>query len=832
MVLTPEGAFLGGDVDVLPCPVSSNEMLQLARCSVGAESLTALRADLATAVEAHGLRLHATPTDNMVSPLPQSQRPVADGHGLSIQNLRLLRVEKGQVLVWVDACSHYHALENDHLYVLGHLGATVVPPENLAATFPEIPPRIVSDLLAVGLIDEVSIEPAETAPRPLTFGEVAPEVDQWGGAVKPDPGDGRVPVWPVWCRGLLHGGYADAAPLGLGLVVSAIIHHEGGRLIESYRVEPIRRNLPTALADVAAAGRPGVMMLSTLLWTIDGNLALAAALKERSPGSVTVFGGPSAPKYEGDAARFFEDHPQVDVVVRGEGEMTAVDILAALDGDLSDLTPLTEVEGLTVRVGARIVRTPDRPRMQDLNQVPSPYLTGLFDIFPANPGFWVIETNRGCPYGCTFCDWGSATLSRVRKFDLERVKGEFEWLARRGAHQVFMADANWGIFERDIEITEYVCELRRTYGAPTSFVASNTKNSTKHILPIAALLQDAGMYSEATVSFQSTDETTLQIVRRKNIKQEVFEKLGRDAADRGIPVLADVMLGLPGATMNSLKLDLQYCIDQEISARVFGTIMLPNSPMNEPEYRTEHQIEVDSLGQVVATSSYTRQERDEMLGFLDFFRIGEHFGLLRQVSRYVATETDIREIEVFTALHEIALAEPTVFPLLNFAARSMRRYLIEPSSWGLFYEEVRVVLVTQLGIQDDSGLQTALRVQRALVPTLGRVMPEEIDLDHDYVEYYWKEVRPTSGVRTGRSLNQYGPGKLWVEDPLGICRNPSMHFDDLYRTPEGTRAFVTESRFYVGDPKWELRSALARPMRVAYGYPSDGERPGRLAAEV
>ena len=153
----------------------------------------------------------------------------------------------------------------------------------------------------------------------------------------------------------------------------------------------------------------------------------------------------------------------------------------------------------------------------------------------------------------------------------------------------------------------------------------------------------------------------------------MFEKLGRDASDRGIPVLADVMLGLPGATMNSLKLDLQYCIDQEISARVFGTIMFPNSPMNEPEYRTEHQIEVDSLGQVVATSSYTRQERDEMLGFLDFFRIGEHFGLLRQVSRYVATETDIREIEVFTALHEIALAEPTVFPLLNFAARPMRR---------------------------------------------------------------------------------------------------------------------------------------------------------------
>ena len=87
-----------------------------------------------------------------------------------------------------------------------------------------------------------------------------------------------------------------------------------------------------------------------------------------------------------------------------------------------DLSVLAGVPGITYRDGDRVVRNPDRDRIADLNTLPSPFLTGLFDVYAGVPELFVtLETNRGCPYSCTFCDWGSATASRVRQFDIERV---------------------------------------------------------------------------------------------------------------------------------------------------------------------------------------------------------------------------------------------------------------------------------------------------------------------------------------------------------------------------------------------------------------------------
>ena len=118
------------------------------------------------------------------------------------------------------------------------------------------------------------------------------------------------------------------------------------------------------------------------------------------------------------------------------------EVLDALAGvELSngppDLTPLRDVAGIVFRDGDEVVRSGDRDRITDVDDIPSPYLNGMLDAYgEAVEGTAIIETNRGCPYGCTFCDWGSATLSRIRKFDLDRVFAELEWCAaaRRDSH--------------------------------------------------------------------------------------------------------------------------------------------------------------------------------------------------------------------------------------------------------------------------------------------------------------------------------------------------------------------------------------------------------------
>ena len=122
----------------------------------------------------------------------------------------------------------------------------------------------------------------------------------------------------------------------------------------------------------------------------------------------------------------------------------------------------------------------------------------------------IIETNRGCPYGCTFCDWGSATLSRIRKFDSTGCSPSSSGARSTGSTAVCLADANFGIFERDVEIAEKVAELKRPLRLPEATVGTNyAKNTVKHLRQIVEMLADAGILTEGLLSLQSMDDDTL-----------------------------------------------------------------------------------------------------------------------------------------------------------------------------------------------------------------------------------------------------------------------------------------------------------------------------------
>src|SRR6185503_10105650 len=100
-----------------------------------------------------------------------------------------------------------------------------------------------------------------------------------------------------------------------------------------------------------------------------------------------------------------------------------------------------------------------RPRLRDLAQIASPFLDGTFDALYATHrdrfGAAVLETNRGCPFACTFCDWGQATQSRVHELPFDRVAAELDWVARSGLGYLYIVDANFGIRPRDIEIIRH-----------------------------------------------------------------------------------------------------------------------------------------------------------------------------------------------------------------------------------------------------------------------------------------------------------------------------------------------------------------------------------------
>ena len=604
----------------------------------------------------------------------------------------------------------------------------------------------------------------------------------------------RLPLVPV---NTIH----TVAPLSLALLVAHAQEWEGGRLQERYDF------VPQFLADLDTllelALTPSVFLFSHYVWNVDDQLHLSALIKHVNPENITVHGGPSTPKYEKDVEEFFAKHDHVDIAVHGEGETTFVELLDALDPQRpGDLGQLGDVAGLSYRSAAGPVRTCDRERIAELDTIPSPYLLGLMDSFGAAQAGAIIETNRGCPYGCTFCDWGSATLSRIRQFSLDRVFAELEWSARNQIDIASIADANFGIIERDVAIAQKIADLKREYGYPRTVAVNYAKNTIKHLRQIIEIFADVEILTEGVVSLQSMDQTTLKIIRRSNIKLEKYNELSTEFRRSRLPLAADIMMGLPGSTPAAFRNDLQECTNRDVRVRANPTQLLPNSPMNEPSYRDEHGITASPGEFVMESSTFTRAEWQDMNGLRLAYYIFDNWGVLRFVARFIRQETGLHEVDFYDRVRRDAAGEPSEWPLIRTVLDVLETFMAPPASWGLFIAEVHDYLTTRLGIADDSALQTALEVQRAHLPAPDRTFPHTIDLPHDFVS--WQD-----GVLAAREgghrddwelvvprLGSFPPSSLTISDPNDIC-----HAD--VGKPMGALAFALRS--------WELDSPVARP---------------------
>ncbi len=634
----------------------------------------------------------------------------------------------------------------------------------------------------------------------------------------------RVPVIPLYTWGAVSDdqGYGEMVEpsLSIGMLFAAARAHDGGRLLEHYDLHRIRPDAEQVFQEWATDPEPAIFAFSDYLWNVDRHLDYSRRIKELSPESICVHGGPSVPKYEADAERFFGEHPALDVAVRGEGELTFIEILDRLDGRCEPgcLDRLEGVAGLTYRSPGRgataLVRTPDRARMDTFDHLPSPYLSGEFDDLLEVP--WrsaSVESNRGCPYGCTYCDWGSATLARIRKFELDRVLAELDWIMEHAApSELHVADANFGIFARDVTIAEHVAELRKRRGAPYALTISLAKNTVKYTQQIIEILMAAGVSPiTASAAVQTMDEHTLEVINRKNIKLEKYDELGVTFREQGIPLVTDLLMGLPGATVASFKNDLQHCFDREVTPRTMEIVLLPNSPMNEPAYRQEHQIVVDEHGIVVGASSFSRDDYEKMKRLRLIYRAFDHFGLLRHVLYFLQAERGLQALDVMEEVDTVVGADPSRYPLLTFVARVFDLYTIPPVGWEPFYDEVVDFLGDAYGLSLDSDLAAVFTLQRALMPTRGRDYPIEVELEHDYVSWRRDLAAVERGAAIRRSLKSYGPTTVSIDDP-GDVRHRYLKRNDF----PGRRSATTGNLFWVGYD-WELASPLSRHLATNVG---------------
>lgn len=335
--------------------------------------------------------------------------------------------------------------------------------------------------------------------------------------------------------------------------------------------------------------RPAVAGISCYVWNWEWSKALAQGIKKHHPGCLVVLGGPQVPIR---SHAFFQEHPYVDLLVHYEGEIAFSEVLLE---HLKEAPDYTRLLGVSVKADkSRCLQTPTRERIANLEQLPSPYLAGVFDPLLREPFDFHAsqETHRGCPYSCTFCDWGSAVFTKVRAFSDQRLERELEWFGKNKIELLYNCDANYGLLKRDYALTAKLVETKRTFGFPVQFRAAFAKNSDAKIFQLAKVLNDADMSKGVTLSFQSLNKNTLNAVKRSNIKIGAFQELIGSYRKAGIPTYTELIIGLPGETYDSFAEGIEELLraGQHGGMNIYLCSLLPNSEMSDPSYVAEHGI--------------------------------------------------------------------------------------------------------------------------------------------------------------------------------------------------------------------------------------------------
>jgi tRNA A37 methylthiotransferase MiaB len=372
-------------------------------------------------------------------------------------------------------------------------------------------------------------------------------------------------------------------PYSVGLLKSYAITHA----TEQHEwMVPVYRRLSVGDAADKLRGAD-VVGLSTYIWNVRLSLAIAKEVKRRQPDTLIVAGGPQVPDRPAAAEAFLREHPYVDVVCQGEGEVVFTALLDhALTRDFSGVPGISFLDR-----NGKLETHPKAPRLKDLEEIPSPYTSGAFDdLFVAQPDHrWVMiwETNRGCPFSCAFCDWGSAIASKVYRFDMDRLTEEIGWMAQKRIAFVWTADANFGALKRDYDIAEQVVGSYKSTGYPSSITVQSTKNATERAYRIQKLLQGEMNAYGVTLSLQSVNHSTLDNINRANISSDMFRELQRRFAAEGVYTYTDLILGLPGETYEQFASGVSQVIadGQHNHVQLFPCSVLPNAEMGDPEYQ-------------------------------------------------------------------------------------------------------------------------------------------------------------------------------------------------------------------------------------------------------
>jgi radical SAM superfamily enzyme YgiQ (UPF0313 family) len=358
------------------------------------------------------------------------------------------------------------------------------------------------------------------------------------------------------------------------------------------------------LVEAILARDPWMVGFTCYLWNIERTLWIASRIQERDPTIRILIGGPEVTL---DNAWVLE-HPAVDYAAIGEGEQTFSELLTAL-GDADE--PTKAIPGLWVQPLLNRKRSSDsiaihspfptphsafpstrplnhsalpiphselpfipRRPLLNLNEISSPYLAGILDA--ADEEMLLLETIRGCIFKCKFCYYPKS-YDDLYFVSEEKIVANLEHAQRRGAKEVVLLDPTLNQRRNFAEFLRLLahCNPDRQF---TYFGELRAEGITPQI---AELLHQAN-FTEVEIGLQSIDPLAMELMDRHN-NLKAFERGARAMLDLGIKVKVDLIIGLPGDTVDSVRRGIDYVHRSGLysQVQVFNLAVLPGTSFRQ-----------------------------------------------------------------------------------------------------------------------------------------------------------------------------------------------------------------------------------------------------------
>jgi len=341
-------------------------------------------------------------------------------------------------------------------------------------------------------------------------------------------------------------------PLAAGYL-KAMAHKEG--LLEYVDIEifdPLTADVTSdsMLLETLLSKRADMICFSLYLWNLFRSLYVIKKIKKYLSNSIIVIGGPEVTKELNYIS------PQgVDFSVAGEGEMPFVQLVKYL---LGGKPHLRSIGNLIFKEGDKIICNPELGVVDDINEIPSPYLTGCLDPRPYRR-YW-LETMRWCPYRCKYCLYPYRSRARNPFYSLERIEEELNYAKKLGIRYVDIHDSAFNLNPKFKEICRIIQKINKN------------KSFYLNIFLQAELLNEEDVELLAGLNI-STAEIGLQ-----SINQETLSKIGRNInleqwldginllRRAGINIMIDIMIGLPGEDLRSILKTIEFLKKNRLDA--------------------------------------------------------------------------------------------------------------------------------------------------------------------------------------------------------------------------------------------------------------------------